>query len=139
MKKKDDTVYIDAADILGSTLSYGSSVSLSGSSTITSNSPIYTANSSVYTAYPSIEQIIDDKLKEYCDFTDKHLDDLEEDIEFLDKMRKEMNNGMAFHDAKVDEFENKIHLLEDENTKLRADLNILQSQIYMLQQRLDNQ
>lgn len=33
----------------------------------------------------------EDKLKEYCNSTDKHLDELEEDIEFLDNMRKDTN------------------------------------------------
>lgn len=34
----------------------------------------------------------EDKLKEYCNSTDKHLDELEEDIEFLDNMRKDTND-----------------------------------------------
>ena len=82
---------------------------------------------------------LDDKLKKYCNSTDKHLDELEEDIEFLDKMRKDTNGQLALHNDKIGELESKISYLQAENVKLRTDLDELYSQIYILQQKLDNQ
>lgn len=123
---ENTTIYQNAQDIL--TPVYGSSLAIDTSAiTLTSsiNNPL--------------EQMIDDKMKEYCNSTDKHLDDLEEDIEFLDKMRKDTNNMMAYHDDKICEFQSKIDLLKDENAQLHKYLNDLQSQIYALQERLDIQ
>ena len=80
----------------------------------------------------------ENKLKEYCNSTDKHLDDLEEDIEFLDKERKNTNGLLALHEDKMDGFESKLDLLKNENALLRIALEDLQNQIYTLQAKLDN-
>ena len=81
----------------------------------------------------------EDKLKEYCSSTDKHLDDLEEDIEFLDKMRKNTNSELGFHEDRINDLESKLDLLKNENALLRTALEDLQNQIYTLQEKLDNQ
>ena len=73
MRTDNDTIYRDAKDILASGW-------LSSSMTLNSNACTIT-----YTSW-------EDKLKEYCNSTDKHLDELEEDIEFLDNMRKDTND-----------------------------------------------
>ena len=100
--------------------------------------PAITVNSSGFTVYNSWEQMIDDKMKEYCDSTDKHVDELEEDIEFLDKARKKTTDMLDYHNDRINEFQSRIDLLKDENDQLHKYLNDLQSQIYALQQRLDN-
>lgn len=123
--------YQSAKDILASM--HGPSITLNASAIPFSASSIATTN------YNPWEQLIEDKLKEYCYSTDKHLDDLEEDIDFLDKERKEMNSNIAYHNDMVYQFQSDIARLVDENTKLRANLNDLQNQIFALQQRLDNQ
>lgn len=120
------TIYQSAQNI--PTPVYGSSLAIDASA--------ITVTSSIQNPF---ESIIDDKMKEYCYSTDKHLDDLEEDIDFLDKKRKEMNDYLAFHHDKIGEFEKEIHLLKDENEQLHKYLTDLQSQIYTLQERLDNQ
>lgn len=101
--------------------------------------PAITLNSSAFTINNPWESMIDDKIKKYCESTDKHLDDLEEDIDFLDKGRKDMMNLLDFHDDKMHEFQSKIDLLENENRLLRSELDNLHNQIYMLQEKLDNQ
>jgi len=80
----------------------------------------------------------EDKLKEYCNSTDKHLDDLEEDIEFLNKERKNTNGLLALHEDKMDGLESKLDLLKNENALLRTALEDLQNQFYTLQAKLDN-
>jgi len=77
--------------------------------------------------------------KEYIEKLEKHIDELEEDIDFLDKMRQNMEGELAFHNEKISEFTTKISHLEDENTKLRDDLNNLYAKICIIQQILDNQ
>jgi len=74
MEQANDTIYINANDI--STLPQ------------TSLWPSMTLNSNACTI---MRNPWEDKLKEYCSSTDKHLDELEEDIEFLDNMRKDTN------------------------------------------------
>lgn len=101
--------------------------------------PAITLNSSAFTINNPWESMIDDKIKKYCDSTDKHLDDLEEDIEFLDKERKNATAMLDFHTDKIDEFQSKIDLLQNENGQLHKYLSDLQTQIYMLQEKLDNQ
>lgn len=136
-KNENTTVYINAEDMLRPVYK---------PSTITLNSSAFTASAATFnpstiatTNYNPWEQLIEDKLKEYCYSTDKHLDDLEEDIDFLDKRRKEMNNTIDYHSDMIGQFQSDISLLVDENARLRANLNDLQGQIYMLQQKLDNQ
>lgn len=97
--------------------------------------PCVTINTSGLTFHNPWE----DKLKEYCNSTDKHLDDLEEDIEFLDKMRKNTNTELGFHEDRMNGLESRIDLLKNENTLLRQYLGDLQVQINILQQQLDNQ
>ena len=80
-----------------------------------------------------------DKLKEYCSSTDKHLDDLEEDIDFLDRERKNMNGDLSIHEDKINDLESKLDLLKNENALLRTALEDLQNQIYTLHEKLDNQ
>lgn len=126
---ENTAIYQSAADVLAA--ARGSSLTID-TSAITVNSP-------AFTIYTPLEQMIDEKLKEYCNSTDKHLDDLEEDIEFLDKMRKDTNIKMAYHDDMIDEFQSKIDFLKDENVQLHKYLNDLQNQIYMLQSKLDSQ
>lgn len=101
--------------------------------------PAITLNSSAFTINNPWESMIDDKIKKYCDSTDKHLDDLEEDIEFLDKERKNATAMLDFHTDKIDEFQSKIDFLQNENGQLHKYLSDLQTQIYMLQEKLDNQ
>lgn len=120
------TIYQSAQDIL--TPVYGSSLAIDASA--------ITVTSSIQNPF---ESMIDDKMKEYCDSTDKHLDELEEDIYFLNKARQDMNNMIDYHQDKVDEFQSKMDLLKDENEQLHKYLNDLQNQIYMLQSKLDNQ
>lgn len=95
-----------------------------------------TINSSVFSA---IRNPWEEKIKEYCDATDEHLDQLEGDIDFLDKKRKEANDERTFLFDKASKFECELALLKDENAKLRTDLNDLYSEIYMLRQKFDNQ
>lgn len=101
--------------------------------------PAITLNSSAFTINNPWESMIDDKIKKYCESTDKHLDDLEEDIEFLDKERKNATAMLDFHTDKIYEFQSKIDLLQNENGQLHKYLSDLQTQIYMLQEKLDNQ
>ena len=115
MEQANDTIYINANDI--STLPP------------TSLWPSMTLNSNACTI---MRNPWEDKLKEYCNATDKHLDDLEEDIEFLDKMRKDMNSEIAFHNDKIGEFEAKITSLQNENVQLHTELDELYNQIYIL-------
>lgn len=93
-------------------------------------------DSSVFT---TIRNPWEEKIKEYCEATDKHLDHLEEDIDFLDKMRKDTNEEIIFLCNQIGDFEHEISLLKVENANLRADLNDLYNQIFALQQKLDNQ
>ena len=124
------TTYQSAKDILASM--HGPSITLNASALTFDPFASTTTNCNLW------EQLIEDKLKEYCYSTDKHLDDLEEDIEFLDKQRKEMNSNIEYHSDMVSHFQADISLLKDENTRLRGALNDLQNQIFALQQRLDN-
>ena len=101
--------------------------------------PAITLNSSAFTINTPWESMIDDKFKEYCESTDKHVDELEEDIEFLDKARKKTTDMLDYHNDKINEFQSRIDLLKDENDQLHKYLNDLQSQIYALQEKLDNQ
>ena len=93
-------------------------------------------DSSVFT---TIRNPWEEKIKEYCEATDKHLDHLEEDIDFLDKMRKDTNEEIIFLCNQIGDFEHEISLLKVENANLRANLNDLYNQIFALQQKLDNQ
>lgn len=126
---ENTTIYPSAADV----------ITAARGPTITLDSSAMTLTSSAFAINNPWESMIDDKIKKYCDSTDKHLDDLEEDIEFLDKMRKDMNGELAFHDDMIDQFQADISLLKDENTRLRAELDNLRGQIYALQERLDIQ
>lgn len=103
-------------------------------SSLTTNSPAIAGWEPV-----SVYNPWEDKLKEYCSSTDKHLDDLEEDIEFLDKERKNANSLLALHEDKMDGLESKLDLLKNENALLRIALEDLQNQVYALQAKLDNQ
>lgn len=103
-------------------------------SSITANSPAIAGWEPV-----SVYDPWEDKLKEYCSSTDKHLDDLEEDIEFLDKMRKNTNSELGFHEDKINDLESKLELLKDENIQLHKYLDDLHNQIFILQEKLDNQ
>lgn len=121
-KMENTTLYQSAEDIIAA-----------------ARGPAITLNSSAFTINNPWESMIDDKIKKYCDSTDKHLDDLEEDIEFLDKERKNATAMLDFHTDKIDEFQFRIDLLKNENDQLHKYLNDLQSQIYMLQEKLDIQ
>lgn len=99
------------------------------------NGPTVTFDTSAFTLHNPWE----DKLKTYCDSTDKHLDDLEEDIFFLDKERKNTTDMLVFHNDKIGELESKLDLLKDENIQLHKYLDDLHNQIFILQERLDNQ
>ena len=81
----------------------------------------------------------EDKLKEYCNSTDKHLDELEEDIDFLDRERKNMNGDLSIHEDKINDLKSKLDILKRENIQLCTALNDLQNQFYTLQAKLDNQ
>jgi predicted nucleic acid-binding Zn-ribbon protein len=94
-----------------------------------------TVNSSTVTICNPWEE----KIKKYCDATDEHVDKLEEDIDFLDKKREDVNDKLIFLFDKIGELEREITILKGENTQLRDDLNTLCSQIFTLQQKLDNQ
>lgn len=102
-------------------------------SSLTTNSPAIAGWEPV-----SVYDLWEDKLKEYCSSTDKHLDDLEEDIEFLDKERKNMNGDLSIHEDKINDLKSKLDLLKRENIQLCTALNDLQNQIYTLQAKLDN-
>lgn len=102
-------------------------------SSLTTNSPAIAGWEPV-----SVYNPWEDKLKEYCSSTDKHLDDLEEDIEFLDRERKNMNGDLSIHEDKINDLESKLDLLKRENIQLCTALNDLQNQIYTLQAKLDN-
>lgn len=124
------TVYtINAADTAAITSSYRSS-------TYTIHNP-WEPNNDACESVP-VYNPWEDKLKEYCSSTDKHLDDLEEDIEFLDKMRKNTNSELVFHEDRINDLESKLDLLKNENALLRTALEDLQNQIYTLQAKLDN-
>ena len=123
------TVYINAADTSAITSSYRSSTYTIHNSWEPNNNACESVP--VYNPW-------EDKLKEYCSSTDKHLDDLEEDIEFLDKMRKNTDSELGLHEDRMDGLESKLDLLKNENAILRIALEDLQNQIYTLQEKLDN-
>lgn len=124
------TVYtINAADTAAITSSYRSS-------TYTIHNP-WEPNNNACESVP-VYNPWENKLREYCSSTDKHLDDLEEDIEFLDKERKNMNGDLSIHEDKINDLESKLDLLKRENIQLCTALNDLQNQIYTLQEKLDN-
>lgn len=124
------TVYtINAADTAAITPSYRPS-------TYTIHNP-WEPNNNACESVP-VYNPWEDKLKEYCSSTDKHLDDLEEDIEFLDRERKNMNGDLSIHEDKINDLESKLDLLKRENIQLCTALNDLQNQIYTLQAKLDN-
>lgn len=114
------------------TINAADTAALYGSS-LTTNSPAIAGWEPV-----SVYNPWEDKLKEYCNSTDKHLDDLEEDIEFLDRERKNMNGDLSIHEDKINDLESKLDLLKRENIQLCTALNDLQNQIYTLQEKLDN-
>lgn len=116
------TTYQSAEDILTSVV-HNTSLKIDRSALTVDPSVIATTNCNPW------EQLIEDKLKEYCYSTDLHLDDLEEDIDFLDKKRKEMDSIIAYHSDMVAQFTSDISLLKDENALLRGLLNNLQNQI----------
>lgn len=101
--------------------------------------PAITLNSSAFTINNPWESMIDDKFKEYCSSTDKHVDELEGDIDFLNKARLYTGDMLDFHNNKIGELESKLELLKDENIQLHKYLDDLHNQIYMLQEKLDNQ
>ena len=125
------TVYQTAEKI-----AYGPYVTFD-SSTYTIHNP-WTTNNNACESVP-VHTPWEDKLKEYCSSTDKHLDDLEEDIDFLDRERKNMNGDLSIHEDKINDLESKLDLLKRENIQLCTALNDLQNQIYTLQAKLDNQ
>ena len=125
------TVYtINAADTAAITSSYRSS-------TYTIHNP-WEPNNNDWAPVPDYNQW-EDKLKEYCSSTDKHLDDLEEDIDFLDRERKNIGSELGLHEDRMDGLESKLDLLKNENALLRTALEDLQNQIYTLHEKLDNQ
>ena len=128
---ENTTVYQTAEKI-----AYGPYVTFD-SSTYTIHNP-WEPNNNACTSVP-VHNPWEDKLKEYCNSTDKHLDDLEEDIEFLDKERKNTNSELALCEDRVDGLESKLDLLKNENALLRIALEDLQNQIYTLHEKLDNQ
>lgn len=127
---ENTTVYQTAEKI-----AYGPYVTFD-SSTYTIHNP-WEPNNNACTSVP-VHNPWEDKLKEYCNSTDKHLDDLEEDIEFLDRERKNMGSELGLHEDRMDGLESKLDLLKNENALLRIALEDLQNQIYTLQAKLDN-
>ena len=127
---ENTTVYQTAEKI-----AYGPYVTFD-SSTYTIHNP-WEPNNNACTSVP-VHNPWEDKLKEYCNSTDKHLDDLEEDIEFLDRERKNMGSELGLHEDRMDGLESKLDLLKNENALLRIALEDLQNQIYTLQANLDN-
>lgn len=115
---ENTTIYQSAEDILAS-----------------ANGPTITFNTSSFTLHNPWEE----KLKEYCSSTDKHVDELEEDIDFLNKERKDAVDMLVFHNDKIGELESKLELLKDENIQLHKYLDDLHNRIFILQEKLDNQ
>ena len=115
------------------TINAADTAALYGSS-LTTNSPAIAGWEPV-----SVYNPWEDKLKEYCSSTDKHVDELEEDIDFLNKERKDAVDMLVFHNDKIGELESKLELLKDENIQLHKYLDDLHNQIFILQEKLDNQ
>ena len=107
-------------------------------STITSTS---TTSPTVYTTSgPTISFIgenTEEKMKEYCDKVDQHVDKLEEDIEFL-------NNQRISHDQVIEslihaniEKDNKIKDLTDNIESLKGYVSYIVDRLDLLEEKLN--
>lgn len=92
-----------------------------------------TTTGTIYAAYNTSEE----KMKEYTEKVDKHVDQLEEDIEFLNNERESLKYVVKRIDADLDTATYRINALEDENTKLKAHIDYLERKIYELEAKFN--
>lgn len=108
--------------------------------------PPYTTNSSYISSYPNVYtttatstvssptiylsyESTEEKIKEYTEKTDKHVDELEADIEFLNKERQDMNDKLIFQATTIYDLTNRIKELEDTCKSLKTFVNYLETRM----------
>lgn len=107
----------------------------SGATTSTSSPTVYTTlgPASISFTYEDTKE----KMKEYCDKVDQHVDKLEEDIEFL-------NNQRISHDQLIEtlvhaniEKDNKIKNLTDTIESLKGYVNYIVDRLDLLEEKIN--
>ena len=78
----------------------------------------------------------EEKMREYCDKVDRHVDELEEDIEFLNTKREEQEQVVAALRINDTEYNKRIEELEKEKMNLESYVNWLESRIEALEGKI---
>ncbi len=103
-------------------------------STSTTSPTVYTTigPTSISFAYKNTEE----KMKEYCDKVDQHVDKLEEDIEFFNTKREEQEQVIAVLRINNTEYNRRIEELEKEKMNLESYAHWLESRIDALEGKI---
>ena len=100
------------------------------SATATTSSSSATA-SNLYAAISSpVVYMTNNDMKEYIEKTDKHIDELEEDIDFLNKKREELECEVYLNKSQLDE-------LKKDRDYLMTKISDLETKIGNLEDKLD--
>ena len=78
----------------------------------------------------------EEKMREYCDKVDRHVDELEEDIEFLNTKREEQEQVVAALRINDTQYNKRIEELEKEKMNLESYVNWLESRIEALEGKI---
>lgn len=78
----------------------------------------------------------EEKMREYCDKVDRHVDELEEDIEFLNTKREEQEQVIAALLVNDTEYNKRIEELEKEKMHLESYVNWLETRIGALEEKI---
>lgn len=108
---------------------------------ITSTTTTSTTSPTVYTTVgPTSVSFIykdtEEKMKEYCDKVDQHVDELEEDIEFLNTKREEQEQVIAAMQVNNTDYNKRIEELEKEKMNLESYVHWLETRIEILEGKI---
>ena len=120
-----DTVYN-----IGATASTSCNGSYTTTTTTAADSAVYTITAAdtltsfpTTITWPTITVTTDEKIKEYTDKTDKHIDELEQDIEFLNTEREKTNVLLKDYEDKINCFKICIDYMQTKIAELEDKLN----------------
>ena len=112
---------------------YYAPITSTTTSTSTAASTIYTMSGPTITlAYENTQE----KVKEYCDKVDQHVDELEEDIEFLNEKRRSNEERLEQLINQNSEKDTAIKELTAEVNDLRGYVNYLVDRISILEGKI---
>ena len=113
------------------------STTSTSTSTSTTSPTVYTTigPTSISFTYENTEE----KMKEYCDKVDQHVDKLEEDIEFFNNKRLTIEEHVEYLINQNIQKDTKIKELEDTITNLKSFINFLDNKINDLEAKVINE